>query len=75
MILDHATITEQELQSRRTALEESAATNRLEGLEAGPEAQRIFNRYAVGEIDLEEMGAAIDALNEQQFGSVSLPRD
>lgn len=75
MIVGQSPITEQELKARQTALAESAATNRLEGLEAGLEAQKIFDRYASGEIDLEEMGAAIDALNEQQFGPVSLSRD
>lgn len=75
MTIGQPPITEQELKARKTALAESAATNRLEGLEAEPEAELIFERYANGEIDFDEMGSAIDALNEQQFGPVSLPRD
>jgi len=51
------------------------ATLRLEGLEPTESAQAVFERYAAGELNLEEMGAEIQAINEREFGPLSLPRD
>lgn len=75
MVIGQSPITEAERAARQTAVSESAATNLLEGLVASAEAQHVFNLYASGEIDLDEMGLAIDALNEQKFGPVSPSRD
>ena len=75
MILGQSPITDQERETRRDVIAQSAATNRLEGLESSPEAKRIFARFADGDLTLEEMGSEIEALNERKYGPLSLPRD
>ena len=51
------------------------ATGRLEGLEASVGAMAIFQRHIDGELTLEEMGAAIDAHADREYGPVRLPRN
>ncbi|HTV74151.1 MAG TPA: antitoxin VbhA family protein [Candidatus Acidoferrales bacterium] len=51
-----------EAEVRRRAVDNAIGTSRIEGLEASPAAREIFERYAAGEITLEEMGAAVDAI-------------
>ncbi len=75
MILGRSPITEQEREARLDVVDQTDATNRLEGLESSPEARKIFARFADGQLTLEEMGSEIEALNERQFGPLSLPRD
>jgi len=60
---------------RREDYRQALATLRLEGLEPAVEADAIFQRYARGELSLEEMGAEIDKLHERQFGPVRLSGD
>jgi hypothetical protein len=75
MIVGQTPITEKERMLRLTALAESVATNELEGLKVSPEAAAIFERFVEGELDITQLGSAIDALNEQKFGPLSSPRD
>ena len=75
MIVGRTPLTKRERELRLSAVEESAATNRLEGLESSLEANQIFERYADGEFSLDEMGAAIEALHERKYGPLPLPRD
>ncbi|MCX6613637.1 MAG: antitoxin VbhA family protein [Acidobacteria bacterium] len=75
MIIGQSTITDQERETRLEAIAQSAASNRLEGLESSAEAKEIFARFAAGELTLEEMGLEIESLNERKFGPLSLPRD
>ncbi len=75
MIVGRTPITEKEREMRLNAVEQSAVTNRLEGLESGPEAAKIFERYSDGELTLHQMGNAIEALHERKYGPLPLPRD
>ena len=59
--------------SRAMIVESAIGSGRLEGLEPSAEAMVIFVRYAEGELTLEEMGNAIDALSDLQYGPVRLP--
>jgi hypothetical protein len=61
--------------ARQGEVENALASVRLEGLEPSAEALSVFERYANGEISLEEMGAAIDAAAERDYGPVRLSRD
>jgi hypothetical protein len=54
-------------------LDDALASGRLEGLEPSPGALAIFQRYADGELTLEEMGAAIDEYADREYGPVRLP--
>lgn len=60
---------------RQGEVENALASVRLEGLEPSSAALSIFERYACGEISLEEMGAAIDAAADREHGPIRLPRD
>lgn len=60
-------------EERAREIENSLASGRLEGLEPSPEAMTIFQRYIDGELTLEEMGAAIDAHADREYGPVRLP--
>lgn len=68
-----AVVTDELRASRARDLENALATNRLEGLEPSSDAMVIFQRYVDGELTLEEMGVAIDALSDQDYGSLRLP--
>ena len=56
----------------RRALREAVASLRIEGLYLDEESKQILQRHVDGEIGDEELRAAIDELNEQRFGSLSL---
>ncbi len=75
MIVGRTPLTGQERELWLSAIEESAATNRLEGLESSLEANQIFERYADGELSLDQMGAAIEELHGRKYGPLPLPRD
>ena len=66
------TITEQDRAIREEAYSHAVTNLRLEGLEMGEEATRIFQKHVDGEISSEEFRAAIDDLNERKFRPVSL---
>ena len=68
-------ITEQERAKRHNEVQQALASVRLEGLEPGDEAQSIYQRYAVGELTLEQMGAEIEALHDREHGPVPIPRN
>lgn len=67
-------ITEQERAARADALRATLAELRLEGLPLGPEARAIFQQHVEGELTLEEMEAAMDELNDREFGPVHVSR-
>lgn len=52
--------------SNRAAVENALTSVRIEGLEPSAEGLQIFEQYASGEITLEEMGRAVDALIERE---------
>jgi hypothetical protein len=68
-------ITAEERAKRQFQIAEALASVRLEGLEPGAEALRIYDRYAAGEITLKQVGAEIDALHERDYGPLPLPRN
>jgi len=68
-------MTPEERARRAENLENALASIRIEGQEPSDEAKAIFQRYAAGELTLEEMGAAIDALHDQLYGPVRLSGD
>ena len=65
-------ITDQERSDRKARIGRAMGSVRLEGLEPTGAATAIFERYASGELTVEEMGAEIRALNARQFGPVHL---
>jgi hypothetical protein len=65
-------ISDEEHRKRARALREAIASLRIEGFQMDDESQRIMQRHVDGEIGDEEFRAAIDELNEQRFGSLSL---
>ncbi len=68
-------ISEEEHAKRGKALREAIASLRIEGLYLDEESKRILQRHVDGEIGSEQFRAAIDELNEQRFGSLSLSGD
>lgn len=70
-----ADISEKDRMERNRFIENAFASLRIEGLEPGEEAAAIIQKYAAGDLSLAEMGAAIDELNERDFGPVRLPRN
>ena len=60
---------------RARALQDVLATLRIESLELDDRAAAIFQRYVDGELTLTELGAAVDELNDREFGPVHLSRD
>lgn len=58
---------------RQAQVSGALASVRLEGLEPTDAAKAVFERYISGEISLEEMGAAIDAVNTREFGPLHIP--
>jgi len=61
-------------EQRAREIDNSLATGRLEGLEPSPGAMAIFQLYIDGELTLEQMGSAIDAYADLEYGPVPLPR-
>lgn len=72
MATTHPPLTDQERAQREEHYREVLATLRLEGLEPDAETDALFQRYANGEMTLEEMGQAIDELNDREFGPLRL---
>ena len=70
-----AVLTDQLRTSRVRSMENALASGRMEGLEPSPGAMAIFQRYMDGELTSEEMGTAIEAYAEIEYGPVRLPRD
>ena len=68
-------ISKEERSKRARQMENALASVRLEGLEPDAEAASIFQRHIAGELTLDEMGAAIDELNDRDFGPLRLPRN
>jgi hypothetical protein len=58
---------------RSAILEAAIGSVRIEGLEPTDSAKRIFQRYADGELTVEEMVEEIRALNAREFGPVPVP--
>ena len=65
-------ISDEEYKKRARALREAIASLRIEGFMVDDETQRIMQRHVDGEISDGQFRAAIDELNEQRFGSLSL---
>ena len=61
--------------ARRARVERAIASVRLEGLEPDDKAMAIFDRYAAGQLTLEEMSASIQSLLAHEFGPVHVPGD
>jgi hypothetical protein len=68
-------ISEQERAKRERAFVATIANLRIEDLHLDDESKRIFQRHVDGEISDEEFRAAIDDLNERQFGPISVSGD
>ncbi len=68
-------ITGLERAKRLNEVSQALASVRLEGLEPGPEAHSIYQRYVDGELTLEQMGAEIEALHAREYGPVSVSRN
>ena len=60
---------------REREVANALASIRMEGLEPSDEAKCIFQRYADGDLTLEEMGRAVDQLADRQYGPVRLSRN
>jgi len=52
----------EERERRASAVRNSLGSLAIEGLDPGPEARAIFQRYVDGELTLDEAGAAVLAL-------------
>jgi len=68
-------ISEQERTKREQALAATVAHLRIENLHLDAELTHILDRHVAGEIDSEELGAAIDDWNERQFGPLPVSRN
>jgi hypothetical protein len=68
-------ISEQERAKREQALLATIANLRIEDLHVDDELKHIFQRHVDGEISDEELGAAIDELNERRFGPLPVSRN
>ena len=60
---------------RAKEVENALASGRMEGLEPSDEANAIFQRYIDGELTSEQLGAAIDAHADREYGPIRLPRN
>ena len=65
-------ISGQERAKREQALVATIANLRIENLHLDDELKRIFQRHVDGEIGDEDLGAAIDELNERRFGPLPI---
>ncbi len=68
-------ITEQERAKRLNDVAEALASVRLEGLEPGHDVQAIYQRFADGEITLEEARTEVEFVHDRKYGPVSVPRN
>ena len=68
-------ISEQERAKRQQALITTIANLRIENLHLDEESKRIFQKHVDGEISDDEFRAALDGLNEQRFGPLSVSRN
>ena len=68
-------IAEQERAKRQEAFREAVAHLRIEDLHVGEELECLFQRHIEGEFSDEELGAAIDELNERLLRPLPLPRN
>lgn len=66
-------VTDKAREQRARDVANALASGRLEGLEPSPEALAIFQRYVDGELTFEEMGAAIQAHADREYGPLRLP--
>jgi hypothetical protein len=64
-------ITATERARRTRVYEEALASVRLEGFEIDDDTTPLYQRYIDGELTLAEVGSAIDALDNREFGPVS----
>ena len=62
-------------EQRAKEIDNALASVRMEGLEPSDEAKAIFQRYVDGIVTSEEMGRAIDALLDREYGPVRIPRN
>lgn len=63
-------ITPDERARREAALRHAQGSLRMSELTIDAETLAIFQRHVEGELTLEELGAAIDQLNDQHYGPV-----
>ncbi len=68
-------VTEQERRNRAHALIATIANLRIENLHLDDESTRVFQRHVDGEIGDEELGTALDDLNERRFGPIPVSRN
>lgn len=68
-------IVDQARAQRAREVDNALASVRMEGLEPSEEAMAIFQRYADGDLTLQEMGRFVDQLLDRQYGPVRLPRN
>lgn len=69
------TITAEERARREAECRDVFASLRIEGLYLDPETKALFQRYIDGEFSGDDLGRAIDELNDREFGPVRLPGD
>ena len=62
-------------EQRAKEIENALASGRLEGLEPSPGTIAIFQRYINGELTMEQMGAAIDACADCEYGPVRISKN
>jgi hypothetical protein len=67
-------ITAAERARRTRVYEEAVASIRLEGFDLDEQVQELYQRYIDGELTLAEVGGAIDAIDDREFGPVSVSR-
>ena len=68
-------ISEEERAKRFGAFVATIANLRIEDFHLDDESKCIFQKHVDGEISDEGFRAAIDDLNERQFGPMSVPRN
>jgi Antitoxin VbhA len=59
-------ISSEEMERRREALREADASNRIEGIYRDPATDEIFEAFIRGDIELDELGAQLDALPDPE---------
>jgi len=64
------TMSPEEMLKRRKNVDSAMGSTAAEGEAAGPEARALFERYAVGELDLREVGIELDKLHNKVRGRV-----
>jgi len=56
------TLSPEEMDERRLAVENAIGSLRIEKLELDPEERRIFDRFALGQISLDEMDSLVEQM-------------